>query len=85
MLRFGQGLRAVRAAKTRRRSIDYPPTLIIDLDRSPGAIAEVKVEPVSVLGYSQVAARAFLCARSSKRAECVIGKSGLPIRSKGSW
>ena len=38
-LRFGQRLRAARAAKLRRRSIDYPPALIIDLDRPPGAIA----------------------------------------------
>src|SRR6266404_4697783 len=53
-LRFGQRSRAARAAKFRRRSLDYPPPFIIDLDRPPGAVAQVKVEPAPVLGHAQV-------------------------------
>ena len=53
-LRFGQRLRAARAAKFRRRSVDDSPPFIIDLDRPPGAIAQVKVEPAPVLSHSQV-------------------------------
>ena len=53
-LRFGQRLRAARAAKLRRRSIDHPPTFIIDLDRPSGAIAQIQVEPARVLGHAQV-------------------------------
>ena len=36
MLRLGQRLRAARAAKLRRRPINYPPALSIDLHRPPG-------------------------------------------------
>ena len=53
-LRFGQRLRATRAAKLRRRSLDYPPALSIELDGPPGAIAQVKVEPAPVLSHSQM-------------------------------
>ena len=35
-LRFGQRLRAARAAKPRRRSLDYPPALIIDRENLGG-------------------------------------------------
>src|SRR5260370_7006585 len=51
---LGQRLRPGRGEKFRRRSIYYPPALMIDLDRPPGAIAQVKVEPPPVLGHAQV-------------------------------
>jgi hypothetical protein len=54
VLRFGQRLRTARAAKFRRRAIDYPPALLIDLDRPPGAIAAVEIEPAPVLGHPQM-------------------------------
>ena len=70
-LRLGQRLCAACAAKLRRRSLDYPPALIIDLDRSPGAIAEVEVEPASVLGHSEVDRR-FLSVKQRSRLEQVL-------------
>src|ERR1700687_4250937 len=53
-LRFGQRLGTAGAAKFRWRPIYYPPALIIDLDRPPGAIAQVKIKPAGVLGHAQV-------------------------------
>src|SRR5260370_33569736 len=65
---LGQRLRPGRGEKFRRRSIYYPPALMIDLDRPPGAIAQVKVEPPPVLGHAQVD-RTLFCVKQRSRLE----------------
>ena len=47
MLRLGQRLRAARAAKLRRRPINYTPALSIDLHRPPHFVAKIEVELVA--------------------------------------
>ena len=62
-------MRTTCAAKFCYRSVYDPPALRVDLDRSPEAIAKIKVEPASVLCHSQVDRKLFSikeCSRFEK-------------------
>src|ERR1035441_232622 len=54
--------------ESRRRSIYYPPTFGVDLDRPPGAIAQVEIEFPSVICDPQIDGR-FLTVKQGFRLE----------------
>ena len=54
--------------KSRRRSIDYPPTFGVDLDRPPGAVAQVEIKFPSVICDPQIDGR-FLTVKQGFRLE----------------
>ena len=73
--------------KSRRRSIYYPPTFGVDLDRPPGAVAQVEIEFTSVICDPQIdgslltVKQGFRLERLLRGADCLRARAvaGLPV------
>ena len=73
----GQRPGAACAMKSRRRSIYYPPPFGIDLDRPPGAVAQVEIEFPPVICDSQIDGRFLTVKQGFRLQQLQRGADGL--------